>query len=279
MDYSHYQHLIIEIDDGLAKLTINRPEVYNAVNHQLHRELGDIWRDFGRDPEVRAIVVTGAGDKAFSAGGDLSMLEHRMSLSAEERFDDMLNNDARDLVYNMVNCDKVIIAAINGVAVGAGLSVAMMADISIMAEEAKIGDGHMKLGVVAGDHAAMIWPLLCGMAKTKYYLLTAEMIDGREAERIGLVSKVLPRDEVLPAAMKLGRQMADGPQWAQALTKRSLNQWLRLGGITAFDYSMAAEKMAFFSADTQAGVKAVRAKKPADFPSRRRTAKKHETKE
>jgi len=275
MDYSRYQHLLIEIEDGLAKITINRPEVYNAVNHQLHRELGDIWRDLDRDPEVRAIVITGAGEKAFSAGGDLSMLEHRMSLPAEERFDDMLNNDARDLVYNMINCDKVIIAAINGVAVGAGLSVAMMSDISIMSEDAKIGDGHMKLGVVAGDHATMIWPLLCGMAKTKYYMLTAEMIDGKEAERIGLVSKVLPRAEVLPAAMKLGRQMADGPQWAQSLTKRSLNQWLRLGGITAFDYSMAVEKMGFFSADTQAGVKAVRARKPADFPSKRRAAKKH----
>ena len=126
MDYSHYKHLIIDIDDGLAKVTINRPEVYNAVNHVLHRELGDIWRDLDRDPDVRAIVVTGAGDKAFSAGGDLSMLEQRMELPAEERFDDITNNDARDLVYNMVNCDKVIIAAINGVAVGAGLAVAMM---------------------------------------------------------------------------------------------------------------------------------------------------------
>ena len=275
MDYSRYQHLLIDIDDGLAKVTINRPEVYNAVNHKLHQELGDIWRDLDRDPEVRAIVVTGAGEKAFSAGGDLAMLEHRMALPSEERFDDIVNNDARDLVYNMVNCDKVIVAAINGVAVGAGLAVAMMSDISIMAEDAKIGDGHMKLGVVAGDHATMIWPLLIGMAKTKYYLLTAEMIDGKEAERMGMVSKVLPRAEVLPAAMKLGRQLADGPQWAQSLTKRSLNQWLRLGGITSFDYSMAVEKMAFFSADTQAGVKAVKARKPADFPSKRKSAKKH----
>lgn len=275
MDYSRYQHLLVDIDDGLAKVTINRPEVYNAVNHKLHQELGDIWRDLDRDPAVRCIVVTGAGEKAFSAGGDLAMLEHRMALPAEERFEDITNNDARDLVYNMVNCDKVIIAAINGVAVGAGLAVAMMSDISIMAEDAKIGDGHMKLGVVAGDHATMIWPLLIGMAKTKYYLLTAEMIDGKEAERMGMVSKVLPRAEVLPAAMKLGRQLADGPQWALSLTKRSLNQWLRLGGITAFDYSMAVEKMAFFSADTQAGVKAVRERKPADFPSKRKAAKKH----
>jgi len=275
MDYSHYKHLLIDIDDGLAKVTINRPEVYNAVNHVLHRELGDIWRDLDRDPDVRAIVVTGAGEKAFSAGGDLSMLEKRMSLPSEDRFDDIINNDARDLVYNMINCDKVIVAAINGVAVGAGLAVAMMSDISIMAEDAKMGDGHIKLGVVAGDHATMIWPLLCGMAKTKYYLLTAEMMDGKEAERIGMVSKCLPKAEVLPAALKLARQLADGPQWAISLTKRSLNQWLRLGGITSFDYSMAVEKMAFFSADTQAGVKAVREKKAADFPSKRKKPAKH----
>lgn len=275
MDYSHYQHLIVEIDDGLAKVTINRPEVYNAVNHVLHKELGNIWRDFDRDPDVRVIVITGAGDKAFSAGGDLAMLEHRMSLPAEERFEDVANNDARDLVYNMVNCDKVIISAINGVAVGAGLAAALMADISIMAEDAKIGDGHIRLGVVAGDHATMIWPLLCGMAKTKYYLLTSEMVDGREADRIGLVSKAVPRAEVVPTAMKIARQLADGPAFALSLTKRSLNQWLRMGGIASFDYSLMAEKLAFLSADAQAGVKAVRNKKPADFPSKRRNSGKH----
>jgi enoyl-CoA hydratase len=260
VDYSRYEHLLIDIESGVVTVTINRPDVYNAVNHRLHGELGDIWRDLDRDPEVRAIVVTGAGDKAFSAGGDLAMLEHRMALGAEERFEDSVTWEARDLVYNMVNCDKIIISAINGVAVGAGLAVALMADISIMAEEAKIGDGHVRLGVVAGDHAAMIWPLLCGIAKTKYYLLTAEMIDGREAERIGLVSKVLPRAEVLPAAMKLARQFADGPAYAQSMTKRSINQWLRLGGIASFDYSLALEKMAFFSKDAQKGVKAVRDK-------------------
>lgn len=267
MDYSGYQHLLIEIDQGVAKVTINRPEVYNAVNHRLHGELGEIWRDLDRDPEVRAIVITGAGDKAFSAGGDLAGLRERMAMPSEERFKDTVTWEARDLVYNMINCDKVIISAINGVAVGAGVAVALIADISIMAEDAKIGDGHVPLGVVAGDHAAMIWPLLCGIAKTKYYLLTAEMIDGREAERIGLVSKVVPRAEVVPEAMRIARKLADGPRYALAMTKRSINQWLRLGGLAAFDYSLALEKMAFFSGDAQAGVKAVSEKKKPVFPS------------
>ena len=267
MDYSSYQHLLIEIDQGIAKVTINRPEVYNAVNHRLHGELGQIWRDLDRDPDVRAIVVTGAGDKAFSAGGDLAMLEHRMALPAEERFKETVTWEPRELVYNMVNCDKIIISAINGVAVGAGVAVALIADISIMAEDAKIGDGHTRLGVVAGDHATMIWPLLCGIAKTKYYLLTADLIDGREAERIGLVSKAVPRAEVVPTAMSLARRFADGPRYALAMTKRSINQWLRFGGLASFDYSLALEKMAFFSDDAQAGVKAVREKTTAVFPS------------
>src|SRR3989304_9847828 len=137
MDYSGYQHLRVEIDKGVAKVTINRPEVYNAVNHRLHGELGQIWRDLDRVPDVRAIVITGAGDKAFSAGGDLAMLEHRMALPSEERFKETVTWEARELVYNMVNCDKVIISAINGVAVGAGVAVALLADISIMAEDAK----------------------------------------------------------------------------------------------------------------------------------------------
>lgn len=275
MDYSGYRHLLVEVDQGVAKVTINRPEVYNAVNHRLHGELGEIWRDLDRDPDVRAIVITGAGDKAFSAGGDLAGLRDRMAMPAEERFKDTVTWEARDLVYNMINCDKVIISAINGVAVGAGVAVALIADISIMAEDAKIGDGHVPLGVVAGDHAAMIWPLLCGIAKTKYYLLTAEMIDGREAERIGLVSKVVPRAEVVPAAMKLARRLADGPRYALAMTKRSINQWLRLGGLAAFDYSLALEKMAFFSGDAQAGVKAVSEKKAPVFPSSQPGTEKH----
>ncbi len=275
MDYSGYQHLLIDIDQGVAKVTINRPEVYNAVNHRLHGELGEIWRDLDRDPEVRAIVITGAGDKAFSAGGDLAGLRERMAMPSEERFKDTVTWGARDLVYNMINCDKVIISAINGVAVGAGVAVALIADISIMAEDAKIGDGHVPLGVVAGDHAAMIWPLLCGIAKTKYYLLTAEMIDGREAERIGLVSKVVPRAEVVPEAMKIARKLADGPRYALAMTKRSINQWLRLGGLAAFDYSLALEKMAFFSGDAQAGVKAVSEKKKPVYPSSQPAGDKH----
>jgi enoyl-CoA hydratase len=268
--YERYQHLLVETGpDGVALVTINRPDVYNATNDVLHRELGEIWRDLDRDPAVRVIVVTGAGDRAFSAGGDLTDIEARAALPAEERFESLerVLKEAQTIVYEIVNCDKVIVSAINGVAVGAGLAVALMADISIIAEDARLTDGHLRLGVAAGDHAAMVWPLLCGMAKAKYYLLTSDFLDGCEAERIGLVSRAVPRDRVKPESMEIARRLSAGPQPALRFTKRALNQWLRLGGITSFDYSAALEIMNFFGGDAAEGARAIDEKRPPRYPS------------
>ena len=269
MSYDWYQHLLVDVREGVALVTINRPEVLNATNNVLHRELTQIWGDVDRDPDVRVAVVTGAGDRAFSAGGDLGDMGERAALTGQARFNALvaLMKEAEEVVYSMVRCEKVIISAINGVAVGAGLAVALMADISIIAEEARLTDGHVRLGVAAGDHAAMVWPLLCGMAKAKYYLLTCDFIDGREAERIGLVSKSVPRAELMTEAMRVAKQLAGGSLPAQRFTKRALNQWLKLGGITAFDYSAALEIMGFFSDDPREGARAVLEKRPPAFPS------------
>src|SRR5688572_30913871 len=151
--------------------------------------------------------------------------------------------EATDLVYNIINLDKPVISAINGVAVGAGLVVALLADISVIGESVRFTDGHTKLGVVAGDHAAIIWPLLCGMAKAKYYLLTSDFIDGKEAERIGLVSLAVPADQLLPKALEVAHKLAQGSQLAVRWTKPSPNNALRLAGHTAFDYSLLAEAL------------------------------------
>jgi enoyl-CoA hydratase len=266
MDYARYQHLLVDVAGGIATVTINRPEVFNATNDVLHRELTTIWRDLAGDPEVRVAIVTGAGDQAFSAGGDLGDIEARAALSSEQRFEAVMAvmKEAEAIVYEMMNCEKVIISAINGVAVGAGLTVALMADISVMAEEARLTDGHARLGVAAGDHAAIIWPLLCGMAKAKYYLLTCDFIDGREAERIGLVAKAVPRAELMQEARRIATQLAAGPQHALRATKKSLNQWLKLGGITAFDYSLALEMLGFSDAPAE-GARAIIEKRPANF--------------
>jgi enoyl-CoA hydratase len=265
VDYSTYQHLLVEKKDGVALVTMNRPEVLNATNFRLHNELSRIWLDLGADPEVRAIVITGAGN-AFSAGGDFEMIEKSIG-NAEAVAATM--QEAGDIVHNMINLDKPVISAINGVAVGAGLAVALLADISIASEDARITDGHIRLGVAAGDHATVIWPLLCGMAKAKYYLLTCDFLDGREAERIGLVSKAVPADQLMSTAMDVAIKLAAGPQPAIRGTKRALNQWLRQAAINSFDYSLALEMMGFFGADIREGLSALQEKRSPQFPSAR----------
>lgn len=263
-----YEHLLVERrPDGVLLITIDRPEVYNATNERLHRELAYVWQDVAADEDVKVAVITGAG-RAFSAGGDLSLVEDQAG-----DFEQIarISEEAGDLVYNMINCPKPIVSAINGVAVGAGLAVALMADISIIAEDARLTDGHLRLGVGAGDHAAIIWPLLCGMAKAKYYLLTAEFIDGREAERIGLVSRCEPVEDVLPAALKVAEGLANGPQWAIRWTKRTLNNWLRSAS-PIFDASLAFEMLSFFDADVGEGAAAIKDKRPPRFPSAQRQA-------
>jgi enoyl-CoA hydratase len=261
MDYSAYNHLLFERrEHGVLLITMNRPEVYNAADEAMHAQLASLWTDVVRDDETRVAVITGAG-KAFSAGGDLAMVQ-RMA-GDYDRTTRMLS-EMSDLVYNMASCDKPIISAINGVAVGAGLVVGLLADISICAEDARLGDGHVKLGAAAGDHAAIIWPLLCGMAKARYYLLTGEMVTGTEAERIGLVSKVLPRADVLDEALRIAETLATGSQLAIRLTKRALNSWLRTAG-PIFDQSAAYEMLTFMGPDVVEGAAALREKRPPKF--------------
>jgi enoyl-CoA hydratase len=263
MTYDEYQHLKFDLKpNGVLLVTLNRPDVMNATNARMHWELTQIWKTVDDDPAVKVVLVTGAG-KAFSAGGDLEMIEHMAGNAAAVS---QAMREAADIVYNMVNLDKPIVSAINGVAVGAGLAVALMADVSIMSETARITDGHLRLGVGAGDHAAIIWPLLCGMAKAKYYLLTAEFIDGKEAERIGLVSLCAPADELMAKAWKVADKLAAGPQQAQRWTKRALNNWLRVAG-PIFDSSLAFEMLNFLGPDVKEGIAGIKEKRPPKFPS------------
>jgi enoyl-CoA hydratase len=263
MDYADYQSFLFERrDPGILWLTFNRPDILNAADARMHQEMVAIWQTIARDPTVRVVVVTGAG-RAFSAGGDLKRVEE--TYQNYEQAVEILD-EARDLVYNMLHCSTPIVAAINGPAVGAGLVVALLADISIAAESARLGDGHVRMGVAAGDHAAIIWPLLCGMAKSKYYLMTGEFLNGREAERIGLVSLCVPDDQLHDKTMAVAANLANGPRHAIKFTKRVLNQWLLQAG-PIFDHSMALEMLGFFSKDLLAGVEGLRQKRPGRFPS------------
>jgi enoyl-CoA hydratase len=263
MDFADYRQLRFEHRaNGVLLITIDNPEKYNATDEQLHGELARVWRDVAADPSTRVAVITGAG-RAFSAGGDLGMVQRMAGDHA--RVAHMLH-EMSDMVYNLVNCDKPVVSAINGVAVGAGTVVALLADISICALDAKIGDGHVKLGVAAGDHAAILWPLLCGMAKARYYLLTGEMLTGEEAERLGMVSKAVPREQVLDEALRVADTLATGSQLAIRWTKRSLNNWLRTAG-PIFDQSAAYEMLTFLGPDVVEGATALQEKRAPRFPS------------
>lgn len=258
-----YQHLLLELrSNGVLLITINRPRRYNAADEILHRELAEVWTDVAADDAVRVAVITGAGE-AFCAGGDLDMVG-RQSHSVE--LTTRMVQEASDVVLNMTNCSKPIISAINGVAVGAGLAVALLADISVIDGKAMLSDGHMRLGVTAGDHAVLIWPLLCSMAKAKYYLFTGEFISGLEAERIGLVSKAVERAQVLPEALDIADRLAVSAQTALRWTKRSMNHWIR-AATPAFEQSLALEMLSFFGDDVDEGIRAVREKRPPQFPS------------
>jgi enoyl-CoA hydratase len=266
MHYTDFQFLTFDRKpNGVVVMTLNRPEVMNATNARLHWELTQIWPVLDADDDVRVVVVTGAGERAFSAGGDLEWISEMVGNASKVQ---SVLREAGDIVFNMMAFEKPVISAINGVAVGAGLAVAMMADISIMAEEARITDGHVRLGVSAGDHAVILWPLLCGMAKAKYYLMTADFLSGKEAERIGLVSLCVPRAQLMEKALATADKLATGAQQAIRYTKRSLNNWMRISQ-PAFDASLALEMLCFLGDDAKEGVAALKEKREPRFPSAR----------
>jgi enoyl-CoA hydratase len=259
--YSSFDALQFEmLEPGVMTLTLSTPGRLNAVGHEMHSQLATVWRDLDADADVDAVVVRGAGD-AFSAGGDLDLVE-----DIANDFDTRARvfEEARDLVYNVVNCSTPIVSAMHGPAVGAGLVVGLLADISIAARSARIIDGHTRLGVAAGDHAAIVWPLLCGMAKSKYYLLLCEPLSGEEAERIGLVSMCVDDGELDAAAASVARKLARGPKTALRWTKYSLNNWLRLAG-PSFDASLAMEFLGFTGPDVKEGIASLRDKRRPRF--------------
>jgi enoyl-CoA hydratase len=244
----------------VAVLTINGRDRVNSLDEQDHLELSQVWRKLGDDPDVRVIVITGAGEY-FSAGGNLDM-ELRIAGNYDAVMQTMA--EARDLVLNMIACDTPIISAINGPAAGAGLAAALLADISVIGERTSLTDGHTRIGIAAGDHAALIWPLLCGMARAKHLLLTSDRIDGARAAEIGLVSLAVPNDRVVDEALALATRLAAGPQRALAWTKRSLNYWLRQA-VPAFEASLGLEMLGLLGPDYREGLTAFRDKRSPDF--------------
>jgi enoyl-CoA hydratase len=267
--YSAYQALTIirHLDGahaGLVEIVMDGTH-HNAsglasANAAMHKELAQIWLTIDQDDTCKVALIRGVG-KGFSAGGDLGLVEQ---MATDFTVRTRVWKEAKDLVYNVINCSKPVVSAMHGPAVGAGLVAGLLADISIAANTAKIVDGHTRLGVAAGDHAAIVWPLLCGMAKAKYYLMLCESVSGAEAERIGLVSLAVDEADLLPKAYEVCAKLLAGSQTALQWTKYSLNNWLRQAG-PAFDASLALEFMGFAGPDVREGVASLREKRAPKF--------------
>ena len=263
MAYADYKMLQLHRPEpGILEIIMGQEGKLSVADAQTHRELTEIWRDVDADPDTSVAIIRGLG-KGFSGGGSLDLVE-TMTQDFEARA--RVWREARDLVYNLINCSKIVVSAMHGPAVGAGLVTGLLADISIAARNARIIDGHTRLGVAAGDHAAIVWPLLCGMAKAKYYLLLCDEISGEEAERIGLVSLCVEEAGLRDKALEVARRLVRGSQAALRWTKYSLNNWLRMAGPT-FDTSLALEMLGFSGPDVREGVASLREKSSPNFSS------------
>ncbi|CAN5546937.1 enoyl-CoA hydratase/isomerase family protein [soil metagenome] len=245
--------------EGVLRITLDAPGL-NAVDAAVHRQLADVWPAVDRDTATNVALLQGAG-RGFSAGGSFELLD---ALMADDAVRLRVLREARDLVFNIIGCSKPIVSAIHGPAVGAGLVAGILADVSVVARTARIIDGHTRLGVTAGDHAAVCWPLLCGMAKAKYYLLTCDTLTGEEAERIGLVSLCVDDDEVHERALEVATSLANGAQSAIRWTKSTLNHWYRAQS-AVFDASLAYEFLGFAGPDAREGLTSHVEKRPPRF--------------
>lgn len=257
----NYEKLLFDFPaPRVLRITMGDPEKLTPVCAKMHAELVTIWRDIDDSEEISAVILSG-GKKAFSAGGDFAIVERCMT---DYHFRNQVWKETRNLVYNIINCSKPIISAMRGPAVGAGLVCGLLSDISIASKTARIIDGHTRLGVAAGDHSVIIWPLLCGMAKAKYYLLTCDSISGEEAERIGLVSLTVDDEELDAKALEVATRLSNGAPSAIRWTKNSLNNWFRMAG-PSFDASVAYEMLGLTGPEVQEGVASHREKRAPVF--------------
>ena len=244
----------------VLRITLASPLKMGAMDAQMHREASEIWADVDADESVSVAIITGDG-KSFSAGGDLN---HERQVCDDYALRMQAMTETRNLVMGMINCRKPIVGAARGWAVGAGLALLILADVSIASKDAKFSDGHLKIGISSGDHAAIIWPLLCGMAKAKYYLLTADAFTGEEAERMNLISMALPDEEVEAKAVEVASRLAQSAPAALRWTKHTLNHWLRQAA-PIFDASLAYEFIGFAGPEGKEGIDAFLQKRPPAF--------------
>jgi enoyl-CoA hydratase len=252
VNYDNYRSITAERRGRILTLTLNRPDDMNAVDKRLHDELATIFYDVQLDDEADVIVLTGAG-RAFCAGGDLKFMKAMADGTDGET---LTLVDAKKIVFSLLDLEKPIIARINGHAMGLGATVALLCDVTFMADNAKIGDPHVKAGVVAGDGGAVIWPQLVGYNRAKEYLMTGDALSAQEAERIGLVNHAVPLDELDAAVYGYAEKLANGPRDAIKWTKVSCNIGLKQLAHSIMDTSLAYEWLTFQTNDHKEAVNA-----------------------
>jgi len=244
-DYSRYEFIKVEKAERVATVTLNRPDRLNAVNPGLHHELMTIWNDLAEDREVNAIILTGAG-RAFCAGGDVKgMASGTLASPSGGTSERITAAEGRRIVQNMLDVEQPIIGAINGDAIGLGATLALLCDITVVSEKARFADTHVKVGVVAGDGGAVIWPLLVGPHRAKEFLMRGNFINGAEAGRIGMVNYAVPQEQVMTKAQELAQELADGPTFAIRWSKLAVNKWLKEQANLIMDTGLAYEMMTF----------------------------------
>lgn len=262
MTYQYPEYESLKLDrpaDRILRITMSRGKM-NAMDFDMHHAISEIWRHVEEDPDTSVAILTGAG-RAFSAGGDFALEE---AVINDFDWKARMWKDGRNLVLNMLNFSKPLVSAINGAAAGGGLAAAMLSDVTIMARSAKLADGHVRLGVAAGDHAAIIWPLLCGMARTKYYLMSGKALTAEEAERIGLITMCVDDDKLQETALEVALDLAQAAPSAIRWTKHALNNWMRMAW-PVFESSLALEMLGFAGPEVKEGLAAHLEKRPPSF--------------
>jgi enoyl-CoA hydratase len=264
MNYESYKYLRIERDAGIATLTLNQPDNRNAIHAEMHAELEKVWLELAEDKEVNVIVFTGAG-KFFSAGGDIKRMASRWGTDEGWRFSLEVPAATRRMFQNILEVSQPIICAVNGDAVGLGATLALFSDVSVISETAKFGDTHVKVGLVAGDGGAVVWPLLIGPNRAKEFLMRGRLVSGAEAHQLNLVNHQAPADQVMDKAMEIARELAAMPPLAVRWTKLSVNKWLKQQLNLVLDASIAYEMLSMNSKDHHEAAMAFIEKRKPEF--------------
>lgn len=265
VDYSKYEFLKVEIDgNGVATVTMNAPDTLNAIGPENHKELEYIWVDLARDEDIKAIVLTGAG-RAFSAGGDVKKMAARAGTEFGQKYALRVPQNTLRIFEHLLLVPQPVIAAVNGDAIGLGMTLALFSDMSVVADDARLGDTHVKVGLVAGDGGAVVWPMLVGPQRAKEFLMRGKLLRGAEAAAMNLVNYAFPKETVLAEAHKIATEIAANPIWAVRWSKAAVNKQLKAQLNQILELSIAYESLTMLTNDYKEAVNAFAEKRPPSF--------------